>query len=49
MASVMSALPVWRLLDPLAVLESRGAAVAGNKKSNNSKDDSEQRVRDLFE
>lgn len=53
--SVLSALPMWRLLDPLPVLESwdKRRKSAGRKKARDEvaeeSDDQEQRVRSLIE
>jgi hypothetical protein len=49
LASVMSALPVWRLLDPLAVLETRGAMPGDQSGFDARRQEEDRRVQSLFD
>ena len=49
LASVMSTLPVWRMIDPLAVLETRERTPGGQAGPDDKKEEDEGRVRKLFE
>ena len=44
LASMLSAMPVWRLLDPLPVLERPGTTTRKSKRPDNDADQAERRV-----